>query len=88
MKNQRNRTQIQCPACGAWNNSDASICGDCGRILQVQAKPPVDYRRLMPLIIVAVAAFVAVSFWGIYNLPYMMHRGKLQIRIMKRQQMS
>ena len=64
MKNQRNRTQIQCPACGAWNNSDASICGECGRILQVQAKPPVDYRRLMPLIIVAVAAFVAVSFWG------------------------
>lgn len=64
MKNRHNRAQIQCPSCGTWNNSDASICGECGRILQVREKPPVDYRRLMPLILVAVSVFVAVSFWG------------------------
>lgn len=64
MKNRHNRAQTQCPSCGAWNDSNASMCTGCGRILQVQAKPPVDYRRLMPLILVAVAAFAAVSFWG------------------------
>lgn len=88
MKNRHNRAQTQCPSCGAWNDSNASMCTGCGRILQVQAKPPVDYRRLMPLILVAVAAFAAVYFGGIYNSLYMMHKGRLQIRIMKRRQMS
>ena len=64
MKNRYNRTQTQCPSCGAWNASDASMCTGCGRILQVQAKPPVDYRRLAPLIIVTVVIFIAASFWG------------------------
>lgn len=64
MKNRYNRTQTQCPSCGEWNDSNASMCTGCGRILQVQAKPPVDYRRLIPLIIVAAVIFIAVSFWG------------------------
>lgn len=64
MKKRHNRTQTQCPSCGAWNDSNASICIGCGRILKVREKPPVDYRRLVPLTIVAVIIFIAASFWG------------------------
>lgn len=64
MKNQYNREQIQCPSCGHWNNSDEAICGGCGRILQIREKPPVDYRRLVPKIILAVVFLAGVSFGG------------------------
>lgn len=64
MKNRHNRAQTQCPSCGAWNDSNASMCTGCGRILQL------------------------FHFGGIYNSLYMMHKGRLQIRIMKRRQMS
>ena len=59
----KSRGNIRCPSCGAMN-TDTTVCKECGRILQLKAGTPIDYKPIISLLIVLLilAASIVIGF--------------------------